>query len=210
MNQVDELAQTILKRAESMADECHDRARVGRDVILRDASERLQLREEKETLLAKAMADRTYRRKVQADELKLHSRMDHLRWNLVQTVIERLPARMMELTKDKTQYFALLQAYLSKGAEKIEADTLLVELNANDQRRLQSDWETFAGAAVPGKQLLLAEDPIQTIGGLRIRTTDNLIRLDQTFEGRLERLEDRLYQVIVERLLPPPRSDMSL
>ncbi|QYZ64773.1 MAG: ATP synthase subunit E [Gammaproteobacteria bacterium (ex Lamellibrachia satsuma)] len=210
MNQVDELAHSILMRAESMADECHDRARVGRDVILRDASERLQLREEKETLLAKAMADRTYRRKVQADELKLHSRMDHLRWNLVQTVIERLPVRMTELTQDKNRYFTLLQAYLSRGAKMIEADTLVVELNANDQRRLQNNWDEFAGAAVPGKQLLLAEEPIQTIGGLCLRTQDNRIRLDQTFEGRLERLEDRLYQAIVERLLPPPRSGASL
>nr|WP_281397631.1 V-type ATP synthase subunit E family protein [endosymbiont of Lamellibrachia barhami] len=204
------MAQTILKRAESMADECHDRARVGRDVILRDASERLHLREEKETLLAKAMADRTYRRKVQADELKLHSRMDHLRWNLVQAVIERLPFRMTELTQDKNRYFTLLQAYLSRGAEMIEADTLVVELNANDQRRLQNNWDEFAGAAVPDKQLLLAEEPIRTIGGLCLRTQDNRIRLDQTFEGRLERLEDRLYQAIVERLLPPPRSGASL
>ncbi|MBA1445133.1 MAG: V-type ATP synthase subunit E family protein [Chromatiales bacterium] len=210
MNQVDELAQTILKRAESMAAECHDRARVGRDVILRDASERLHLREEKETLLAKAMADRTYRRKVQADELKLHSRMDHLRWNLVQAVIERLPFRMTELTQDKNRYFTLLQAYLSRGAKMIEADTLVVELNANDQRRLQNNWDEFAGAAVPDKQLLLAEEPIRTIGGLCLRTQDNRIRLDQTFEGRLERLEDRLYQAIVERLLPPPRSGASL
>ena len=49
MNQVEALEQAILERAQMMADECAHRGEAGRKNILREASERLQLREEKET-----------------------------------------------------------------------------------------------------------------------------------------------------------------
>ena len=98
MNQVEALEKAILERAELMANECHSRAEAGRKNILREASERLHLREEKETLLAKSLADRAYLRKVQADELKLQSKMDHMRWNLVQVVVDRLQQKIQALT----------------------------------------------------------------------------------------------------------------
>jgi V/A-type H+-transporting ATPase subunit E len=37
---------------------------------------------------------------------------------------------------------------------------------------------------------------------MRVSSTDERIRVDNTFEGRLERLRQRIQQVILERLLP--------
>jgi V/A-type H+-transporting ATPase subunit E len=43
-----------------------------------------------------------------------------------------------------------------------------------------------------------------------VRTPDNRIRVDNTFEGRIRRLQSRLYQTIVERLFPGQSDIQSL
>ncbi|MES9946701.1 MAG: V-type ATP synthase subunit E family protein [Candidatus Thiodiazotropha sp.] len=203
MNQVEALEKAILERAELMANECHSRAEAGRKNILREASERLHLREEKETLLAKSLADRAYLRKVQADELKLHSKMDHMRWNLVQVVVDRLQQKMQALTQDEEKYFELIAAFLQQAATQIEEKQLLVSVNANDLRRLKTKWDQLTSNLVAGKTFELQEESIETIGGCLITTADNRVQIDHTFEGRLTRLERKVHQAMVERLLPP-------
>ncbi|MEW8314917.1 MAG: V-type ATP synthase subunit E family protein [Candidatus Thiodiazotropha endolucinida] len=203
MNQVEALEKAILERAELMANECHSRAEAGRKNILREASERLHLREEKETLLAKSLADRAYLRKVQADELKLHSKMDHMRWNLVQVVVGRLQQRMQALTQDEAKYTELLKAFLQQAAKQIEEQRLMVSVNAEDLRRLKPQWEALTSSLAAGKVFELKEESIETIGGCLITTADKRVQIDHTFEGRLSRLERKVHQALVERLLPP-------
>jgi V/A-type H+/Na+-transporting ATPase subunit E len=203
VNQVEALEKAILERAQMMADECAHRAEAGRKNILREASERLHLREEKETLLAKSQADRAYLRSVQADELKLRSKMDHMRWNLVQVVIDRLPEQMRILSEDEPRYLALLQRFLKQAAAQIEQEKLEVSVNNTDLRRLKPQWETLTADLVPGKQFVLLDKAIDTVGGCLVSSPDNRVQIDHTFEGRLERLERKIHQALVERLLPP-------
>lgn len=203
MNQVEALENAILERARMMADECAHRAEAGRKNILREASERLHLKEEKETLLAKSLADRAYLRKVQADELKLRSKMDHMRWNLVRVVIDRLPKRMRELVENEERYFELLQALLKQAAEQIEQETLEVSVSHDDLLRLQPKWNELTAQLAPGKQFELLDKSIDTIGGCLVTTPDKRVQIDHTFEGRLERLERKIHQALMERLLPP-------
>ena len=202
MNQVEALEKAILERAQMMANECAHRAEAGRKNILREASERLQLKEEKETLLAKSQADRAYLRKVQADELKLRSKMDHMRWNLVQVVIARLPAQMSAFCEDEARYLELLKSFLKHAASQIEQDKLEVSVNANDLQRLKPQWQSLTGDLVKGKQFILLDKPINSVGGCLVSSPDRRVQIDHTFEGRLERLERKIHQALVERLLP--------
>jgi V/A-type H+-transporting ATPase subunit E len=203
VNQVEALEKAIIDRAKMMADECAHRAEAGRKNILRDASERLRLQEEKETLLAKSQADRAYLRKVQADELKLHSKMDHMRWNLVQVVVERLPERMRAMAEDENRYIEWLVQLLHHAAGQIEEEILEVSVNAEDLPRLKAQWDLLTGKLAAGKRFVLLEQSIDTVGGCLITTADNRIKIDHTFEGRLNRLQRKIYQALVERLLPP-------
>ncbi|MCP3867915.1 MAG: V-type ATP synthase subunit E [Gammaproteobacteria bacterium] len=207
LDEVKQLEAAILERAERLAREYRGRAERGRDHILRDAHEQLKLREEREVLLAKAQAERTYRRRVQANELALHKQMDHLRWNLVEGVRERLVEPIQALTGDDERYLPFLAALLARGAGAIEQQELTAEVNARDQKRLGNDWAGFAAKAVPGKRILLSETPIATLGGIMVRSNDNRIRVDNTFEGRMQRLQGKLHQLIIERLLPGSREN---
>ncbi|MGD8956488.1 MAG: ATPase, partial [Chromatiaceae bacterium] len=65
-NQLEALEQAIMTRAEELAQEFHDKASRQRDTILRDTAERLKLAEEREVLVAKAEAERHFRRVTQA------------------------------------------------------------------------------------------------------------------------------------------------
>ena len=204
MNQVEKLEKAILDHAEQMASETRRSAEAGRRDILRESSERLHLREEKETLLAKSFADRAYLRKVQADELKLQTILDHMRWNLVQMVVQRLSDRMQELRRDRARYHTLLRSLLSQAAAQIEADRLEVSFNEEDRRQLETDWQQFTEGLQADQELLLANASIESIGGMVVSTEDHRIQIDHTFEGRLERLQRKIHQTLVERLLPPP------
>jgi V/A-type H+-transporting ATPase subunit E len=202
VNQVQELEQAIMGRAERLAAEYRERAKRSRDNILREAAERLRLREEREESIAKALGERTYRQQVQANELKMQSQLDQVRWNLVENVERRLAKRMQTfITQNEADYLEMLRVQLAESARQIERGDLVIEANAQDLTRLQAQWERFVQAA-PGKQIRLATDPIETLGGLLVRSEDNRIRVDNTFEGRRERLRLRIQQVILERLLP--------
>ena len=84
------LEQAIMARAAHLAGEFQEKAERQRDHILRDAAERLHNAEEREVMVAKAEAERLFRRVTQASELKLQGRLDQLRWELVQAVQGRL------------------------------------------------------------------------------------------------------------------------
>ncbi len=202
MNQVQELERAILTRAERLGEEILRRAAHRRDEILREAEERLRLREERETLLAKARAERIYRRRVQSSELQLQADLDRLRWELVQGVFARLPERFAALREQGGDYLPLLRAWLAEGARLIERDPLVAELNPQDHAHLGPNWPAFVEAAHTGKRIDLAPEPRPMLGGILIRTPDDRIRVDNSFEGRRRRLQERLHRTIVEHLLP--------
>lgn len=204
MNQVDELEQAILARAERLAAEFRERAGRSRDSILRDAAERLRLREAREEAIAKSLGDRTFRQQVQASELKMQTQLDQVRWNLVEDVERGLAERMHTFMADVATYHAWLDRLIIEAVDLIESPDLIIAANAEDQRQLNARWDQLTAALPPGKTatLALAADALQTIGGAMITSHDRRIRIDQTFEGRIERLQPRIQQAILERLLP--------
>ena len=86
MNQVEELERALLARAERLASAYREMTQRSRDTTLREAAERLRLREQREEAIARALGERAFRQQVQASELKMQSQLDRLRWNLVQDV----------------------------------------------------------------------------------------------------------------------------
>lgn len=201
-NQVDELERAILARAERLATEFRDRAGRSRDNILREAAERLRLREAREESTAKALAERSFRQQVQASELKLQTHLDRVRWNLVQDVEQMLAERMRTFMRDAPGYQSWLERLMLEAVALIEAPELTIAVNAADQRQLAERWEELTAALPEGKTATLAAEALDTLGGALIASADERIRVDQTFEGRLARLRPRIQQTILERLLP--------
>lgn len=202
MNQVQELEQAILARAERLASEYRDRANRSRDSILREAAERLRMRESREESIAKTLADRTFRQQVQASELKMQTHLDRMRWNLVQDVERALAGRMKAFSEDLGRYEPWLESLIVRAANLIEEKSLIVSANARDLHRLAERWDAILETLPSHKTVILSKEPIETLGGVLVASRDRRIRIDNTYEGRLERLRAAVQQVILERLLP--------
>jgi V/A-type H+-transporting ATPase subunit E len=189
-------------RAQKMAEEHIASGHQARERILADTQLRLRVEEEREVFAAKARAERSYQQQVQAAELDLRGGIDRLRWELANASLAKLPARLIALTEDEARYLPLLRSYLQEGAQSIERDDLIAQFNARDLQRLKKDWERYAAEAAPGKRLALSPQPLDSIGGVLITSADHAIRCDNTFEGRMERLDETLQGAIAEWLMP--------
>jgi V/A-type H+-transporting ATPase subunit E len=202
VTQAQELEQAILARAERLAAEYRERAKRSRDTILRDAAEKLRLREQREEAIAKSLGERTYRQQVQAEELKLQSHLDRVRWNLVRDVEHRLAERMRQHVEDSKAYLKTLTGFIATAAEAVEQAEVHVAANAQDQKLLTEHWASVTAALPKGTQATLSEQPIDTLAGVLVTSGDGRIRVDNTYEGRMARLRMRIQQAILERLLP--------
>ncbi len=205
MNEADQiggLEAALTERANKLAAEYLEYARQTHEQILADGKMRLHLEEEREVLAAKAHAERIYQQQVQAAELQLHAELDRLRIQLVQSVLDRLPERLAQLAADEQRYLPLLRVWLREGAQAMERDELVVQVNRRDWQRLQAGWDDFARQAVPDKKVRLSAETIECSGGMLLVSADNDIRFDNTFEGRLERMSETMQTTINERLGP--------
>ncbi|HYA37284.1 MAG TPA: V-type ATP synthase subunit E family protein [Candidatus Methylomirabilis sp.] len=197
---IDDLEAALLARAKALAEEHLVNARRTCDQIISDANEHLRLREESEILAAKTQADRIYRQRVQAAEIKYQEELDRLRWDLVRGVVERLPRELEKTAADEKSYLPLLRRFLARAVTAIEDPEIVAAVNARDHKRLAKIWEDFVREAGVTQHVVLAPQPIVCTGGVQVRNVDDTIRIDNTFEGRLEQLQEALHQVVMERL----------
>ena len=203
-----ELEAALMTRAQRLAEEYLENGRRTRDRTLTEAATHLRVREEREILAAKAQAERAYRQRVQAAEIAQQATLDRLRWDLVLGVMRALDTELAHLVADRARYESLLQRWLARAARAIERDELVVLVNASDRAALAPQWTRFAQAASP-KRATLAQAPLPIQGGLEVRSQDNDIRVDQSFEGRRERLAAELEAAILERLFTSTQGSLN-
>ncbi|BBI99450.1 hypothetical protein FGKAn22_11430 [Ferrigenium kumadai] len=196
------LETALEERARKLAEEHLANGHQARERILAETRQRLHIDEEREVLAAKAQAEHAYQQRVQAAELELRAGLDRVRWELVHAVLAKLPASLEEQVADQSHYLPLLLAYLSESALAIERDELIAQLNRRDWQRFHQNWETLARQTAPGKRLTLSPETLDSIGGVLVASADGNIRFDNTFEGRMERLDETLRGAIAERLEP--------
>lgn len=202
--QISGLESALAERARKLAEEHLANGGLERERLLAETRQRLGIEKEREVLAAKAHAEHAYRQRVQAAELDLRAALDRVRQELSEAALAKLPAHLSAFADDEAHYLPLLQNYLREAAQDIERDELVARFNARDLQRLQADWEKYVDTAAPGKQVSLSPEPLACIGGVLVVSGDGDIRYDNTFEGRMERLDAALRGAVAERLMPPP------
>ncbi|MBE9562504.1 MAG: hypothetical protein IMF12_06540 [Proteobacteria bacterium] len=197
-NQLEQLETAIRKQAKNLADSNLQAAQQQRTKILDDANKQLVKQEEREIEKAQAAAEQEYRRRVQAGEIAMQAELDQLRWSLIQTVMDNMQQYLQNLSPNN--YMNLLKQYLTNTASLFEDKKLVIEVNAKDYQLLAPQWETIVMECVPEKKCILSMDTKQITGGLIIHNATNRIRIDNSFEGLIARLENKIYQVITAQL----------
>ncbi len=194
------LEAALLERAERLAEEVIGRARDGAAGVVRDQRQRLRSREERTSKEAAADADRAYRRKVQAAELRLQGELDRQRWDLIGDVLDELPRRLGEVMADRDDGERLVVALLAHAAAALPDGELVAELGDRDHERLADRWPDIVRQAAPGRRVELAETPHRSSGGVRVTGDGGRVRIDATFEGRIEQRRGELVAEVAERL----------
>lgn len=200
--QAEALEKAIFDRASSLADEHRRQAENLSEQILRDAQERLSRFEEQVEKQAAARAEREYRRLIQAAEIRMQAELDRMRWGLVESVLSSVKQRLEQLRDDPDAYNTLLLRLLAEAAKEIPEERLVVRVDEADYERLKETWESLTGVAAPDKVLTLSTEPFPCSGGVLVENEDGRTRMNNTFEGRLERLRPVLQRSIVKHLFP--------
>lgn len=199
---LDDLEQALMDRARRLADEYLARAESTRERMLRDENEHLRVREEREVLAAELEAERLYRSKVQATEMELRSELDRRRWEMVQQLKKSIIKRLDDI-KARADYADLLQQFLGAAAEALrDEDGLVAQLCERDHARFAGEWSTWVETAARGRSIALSDEHGNFSGGLLLRNADDTVRVDHSFEGRMERLEEQVNLVLTAELFP--------
>jgi V/A-type H+/Na+-transporting ATPase subunit E len=196
------LESALLAHAQKLAEEYLADARKVQQQIMEDSNKQLRAEEEREVLSAKARAERLYQQRVQAADLDLRGELERVRWSLVKAVLDALPARLTELAQDPSRYLPLLTGWLREGAQAIERDRLIVRVNHRDLPLLGRNWPAVSREGAGGKAMQLSEEPLDSLGGVLVGSADGEIRFDNTFEGRMERLDEALQRAVGLLLIP--------
>jgi len=197
---VAQLEQAILKRAQDLADSHLLAAQQQKTQILAESAKRQQLRENHETEIAKAAAEQQYRRKVQASEIKMQAELDELRWALIQSVISELHTALQQLTQQRDQYLPLLIHYLTTAVRNLGEKEIIVTVNPNDYQWLAPQWQQLLDSSKLTQSCRLESSENSFMGGMLVSDNQDKVRIDNTFEGLLERFEMTLCQEVNQQL----------
>lgn len=199
--QVKALQQAILERARQLSGEHIAQGRMTRDKILEDAHEKIKLLEQKELLAARLNSDREYQREVQASELRIRAELDRNRWGLVQSMMDKIKRRLVELHEDKKAYRPVFERLLRQGVELVGRPRLVASLGNEDLSRFHDDWQSMVKACCGDEVVIrLSPEACHCLGGLRLISEEGDVMIDNTFEGIISRRENELHQLIFERL----------
>ena len=190
------LEAALVARAQSLADSLLADGQEARIHLLAETRERLQQREAREMRSARAAADRRFRQRVQAGEMKLQEKLGSFQWLQIEAVLNDARRELRQIVTDAPRYTAILGALIRAGAEAIESERVAVELNARDRSLLHETWAGRTAALGSSNILSLSGVTHAAIGGAVLLSDDGSIRVDNTFEGRLERYREEIYAIV--------------
>ncbi|MEJ2309801.1 MAG: V-type ATP synthase subunit E [Gammaproteobacteria bacterium] len=197
-----DLEQALIDRARRLADEYMARARSTRERMISDKNEWLRIREEREVFAAELASERFYRSKVQSTEMELQGELDRRRWEMVQDLKLSIRQEFLALMESR-EYVAVLKRFLSSAVAALHDEgELVAHLAQRDLERFGAEWPQWLQETAPGSKVMLSGEAGHFTGGLLIRNRDDSVRVDHSFEGRMERLEEQINLVLTAELFP--------
>lgn len=203
MNRPTEKLEGLLHaQAMSLAQRHLEKGREASEQITRDMQAKLRQLAAGEELRFQIEAEQLCRQIMQASRLRTDAELDRLRWTLTQGVLAEVRARLAKLAEDPKKYQRVLRSYLAEAASVIPGDTLTAELRPEDIERLRPTSDSLVEEAAPGRRVTLSPLSDPASGGMRVRNEDGSLRVDNTFEGRMARMENEVLAAIMDTLFP--------
>ncbi len=174
------------EEAEKIKAEARKRAEAKAEWILRKA--RTQAEIEKQRIIANARLE-VRKKRLQVQE------------ELIREVIEALRERLAELPEE--EYFPMLVDLTAKAVEELGSENIVVRSNEKTLGLISARLDEFMKALTEklGREIeVKVGEPVKTIGGVIVENPDGTVRVDNTFEARIERFESELRAEIAKAL----------
>ncbi|NJE26226.1 V-type ATP synthase subunit E [Thermococcus sp. MV5] len=180
----------ILEEAEHKADEikkeAERRAKAKADWIIRKAQTQAEL--EKQRIIANA------RLEVRRKKLALQE-------ELIKEVIDSIKERLASIPEE--EYLEVLKGLIVEGIQELGEEKVVLSSNERTLSLIEEHLEEIKGIVKEkiGKDVEISlGDPLETLGGVIIQNSTKTIRIDNTFETRMERLQSELRAKIAKIL----------
>ena len=174
------------EEAEKLKEEARKRAEAKAEWILRKAKTQAEI--ERQRIIANA-------------KLEVRKRKLAVQEELIRRVIEALKERLGNLPED--EYFPILVELTAKAVGELGVDKVVVRSNERTLKLIVerlSEFKDKLREALGRDVDVTIGEPIQTIGGVLVESSDGSVRVDNTFEARIERFESELRATIAKAL----------
>jgi len=162
------------KRCKELAEKARAEAEKEAEATWNKAQDEARLLEEKSLSEARREAS-----------LKILKEKNTLIGNAFQEALKRLK----DLAKADI-YYSYLRQMIERSVVQLGSDDVKIRLNRRD---LKAQTKILEGLKMPKNlRLTVDKEPLETVGGFFISTTDNRIKINGTFEFRLSYAENRL------------------
>jgi len=174
------------EEAEKLKEEAKKRAEAKAEWILRKAKTQAEI--ERQRIIANA-------------KLEVRKRKLAVQEELIREVIDALKERLIGLPEE--EYFPMLVELTVNAVEELGVESVVVRSNERTLKliveRLTEFKEKLKEALGREVEVTVGE-PVQTIGGVIVESSDGSVRVDNTFEARIERFESELRATIAKAL----------
>ncbi|ACS90846.1 MULTISPECIES: V-type ATP synthase subunit E [Thermococcus] len=174
------------QKAEKIKQEAEKKARIKADWIIRKAQTQAEL--EKQRIIANA-------------KLEVRRKKLVLQEELINEVIGAIKDRLLSIPE--AEYMEILKDLIVTGIRELGEEKVVLSSNGETLSLLKAHLKEMEESVNEklGKDITISlGEPIETIGGVIVQNLEKTIRIDNTFEARMERLQADLRTKIAKIL----------
>ncbi|WP_297418634.1 V-type ATP synthase subunit E [Thermococcus sp.] len=195
------IIQEINREAEEKIQYLLSEAREEGKKIKTEARERAEAKAEWILRKAKTQAEIEKQRIIANARLEVRKKRLQIQEGLIREVIEALRERLANLPEE--DYFPMLVNLTARAVEELGTESIVVRSNEKTLNIVSGKLGEFKKALTEklGNRVdVKLGEPVKTIGGVIVETPDGTVRVDNTFDARIERFESELRAEIAKAL----------
>ncbi len=116
----------------------------------------------------------------------------------VNEAFERAKSWLASSSKDES-YRSLLARLIEEGIPSVGSEEVIVECNKNDAEQVKKIVADLSKKN-PKLKVKISDQPINAIGGIRVKSADETMSFDNTLDSRIERLKPLIRKNIARML----------
>ncbi len=148
---------------------------------------------------AKKQAENLKRQIVGSSRLAARNKQLLLIDTAVNNAFEKAKLELASSNKEES-YRVLITRMLEDSVSAIGSDEVIIECNKNDFDLVKKAITNLSNDKNTKFKVKLSDQPINAIGGIRVRSADGSITYDNTLDSRIERFKPLIRKNIVQML----------